>query len=134
METCMVFCLTIRLGDECTCTWAIMSLLVPPHGRLCSYWCHLMGSCASTGATSWALVLLPVPAHDSSHILQLDSAQTGFTAQLWMHVERQLTTQLGIQQHHPTRLSVMPAAFCMLNLSLVCLVRSDAQPCSLTPV
>ena len=54
-----------------------LEMNVHAHGHWCSY--------------QWALVLLPVPAHDSPHISQLVSAQTDLTAQLWMDVERQLT-------------------------------------------
>ena len=46
---------------------AIVFLLVPPHGQLCSYGCQL----------------------STAHIMR--SAQTVLTAQLWMHIECQLT-------------------------------------------
>ena len=78
-----------------------LEINVHAHGQLYPHWCRLMDNYVPSGATSWAIVFLLVPphghgcssgaAHDSSHILQLVSAQTGFAAQLWMHIECQLT-------------------------------------------
>ncbi len=73
-----------------------------------------MGNCVPTGANSWAIVFLQVPAHDSSHILQLDSAQTGFAAQLWMHIECQLTASSHTARNTIASIELLVSHACCL--------------------